>query len=100
MLLEGLVSLRSTLYKMSTLDMAQFISIPGFSFEFMLRHTQTEIGLVSDPEMFDVFERQMRGGLSFASNRFLRLDERRRKKEAALLVDLNNQVGRFLCALF
>ena len=93
MLMEGIVSLRATFFEMSSLDMAQFLSIPGFSFEFMLRHTQTEIGLVSDPDMFKIFERQMRGGLSFASNRYLRLSKQQRKSESVILADLNNQYG-------
>ena len=93
MLMEGIVSLRATFFEMSSLDMAQFLSIPGFSFEFMLRHTQTEIGLVSDPDMFKIFERQMRGGLSFASNRYLRLSKQQRQSESVILADLNNQYG-------
>ena len=93
MLLEGIVSLRRILFEMSNLDVTQFLSIPGFSFEFMLRHTQTKIGLVSDPSMMKIFERQMRGGVSFASNRYLRLTKKRRKNEAAILADINNQVS-------
>ena len=93
MLLEGIVSLRRILYQMSNLDVTKFLSIPGFSFEFMLRHTQTEIGLVSDPSMMKIFERQMRGGVSVASNRYLRLTKERRKNEAAILADINNQVS-------
>ena len=46
------------------LDILRYVTLPGFSWDAMLLHTQAEIELISDPEMLSLFEQNIRGGVS------------------------------------
>ena len=52
------------------LDPAHFYSSPGLSFSAMLKMTKVELELLTDVEHLQLWERGMRGGVSFIGDRF------------------------------
>ena len=51
------------------LDPAQYLTLPSFSLDACLKFTDIELGLITDPEMYTLFENNIRGGVSVASHR-------------------------------
>jgi hypothetical protein len=51
------------------LDPVQYLSLPGFSFDCMLKFTKVKLELLTDPETHLFFENSIRGGVSVASHR-------------------------------
>jgi hypothetical protein len=51
------------------LDPAQYLTLPSFSWDALLKYTKIELELISDPEMFLFFEKGIRGGISVISHR-------------------------------
>ncbi|XP_044020034.1 uncharacterized protein LOC122860328 [Aphidius gifuensis] len=58
------------------LDPAHYYTLPGLSFSAMLRYTQIELELLTDPEIMLFVKQGIRGGLSQASNRYGRANNR------------------------
>ena len=52
------------------LDPKHFYSSPGLSFSAMLKMTKVELELLTDVEQLQLWERGMRGGVSFIGDRF------------------------------
>ena len=46
------------------------MSAPALSWDAMLSMTKVELELIPDPDMYIFFEKGMRGGVSYISNRF------------------------------
>lgn len=69
LLAEGLIAFREITLLHFKLDMFQYISLPQFAWECMLKYTGVKIGLISDPDMHLFIERGIRGGLSYADTR-------------------------------
>ena len=46
------------------------MSAPALSWDAMLNMTKVELKLISDPDVFIFFEKGMRGGVSYISNRY------------------------------
>ena len=46
------------------------MSTPGLSWDAMLKMTKNEIELIKDPGMFIFFEKGVRDGISYISNRY------------------------------
>jgi hypothetical protein len=75
------------------LDPANYISAPSLSWDAFLKQSRVELELVSDMDMFQFFERGMRGGISQISHRFA-------KANNPLLPDYNpNEENSFLTYL-
>ena len=82
------------------LDPAQYLTLPSFSWDALLKLTNIELQLISDPEMFLFFESNIRGGISQISHRYARAnnpqvpdyDENLKNSYLAYL-DANNLYG-------
>ena len=67
---------RNTLISLYELDPVHYFTTPNFGFDAMLKYCFTNaddserVELLTDPEMFEFFESQKRGGLSMARTRF------------------------------
>ena len=49
---------------------SHYLSTPALSWDAMLNMTKVKLELVSDPDMYIFFEKGMRGGVSYISNRY------------------------------
>jgi hypothetical protein len=54
------------------LDPAHYLTTPSLTWDACLKHTNVDLELITDPEMFLFFESAMRGGISVISNRYAR----------------------------
>ena len=54
------------------LDPVHFISLPAMSFRSALKMTKETIHLLQDPEMYNLFERGIRGGLTFVNQHYVK----------------------------
>ena len=52
------------------LDPAWYYTLPSFGWDCMLKYTKAEIELITDHNMYMMFERSIRGGICQASNRY------------------------------
>ncbi|XP_044019505.1 uncharacterized protein LOC122859886 [Aphidius gifuensis] len=83
------------------LDPAHYYTLPGLSFSAMLRYTQIELELLTDPEMMLFIEQGIRGGLSQVSNRYGKANNRymgseynpEEEESFLMYLDLNNMYG-------
>ena len=49
---------------------SHYLSAPALSWDAMLNMSKTKLELISDPAMYIFFEKGMRGGVSYISNRY------------------------------
>ena len=49
---------------------SHYLSTPTLSWDVMLNMRKVELELIQDPEMYIVFEKGMRGGVFYISNRY------------------------------
>lgn len=61
------ISMRSDTYR---LDPVHYYTLPGFSWDAMLKHTNVELELLSDLKMVNFMNNGIRGGLVQASHRY------------------------------
>ena len=52
------------------IEPCHFISLPGFAYQAFLKYTDVELDYVTSEEFFDMMNRNIRGGNSFASQRY------------------------------
>jgi len=52
------------------LDCLYYPTLPSLAWSMALKHTQVELDLISDPEMYLMIENSVRGGISTISNRY------------------------------
>ena len=52
------------------MDPIHYYSLPGLSWEAMLKHTGVELDLITDTDMYHMMERGMRGGIVNISRRY------------------------------
>ena len=67
---------RALNYKHYGLDVAKYISLPGFAFDAMLFKTKAELELITDAEQYDFLQKGIRGGLSGQFLRYARANHR------------------------
>ena len=60
---------REVCQKNYELDPAWYLTSPGLSWDAMLKKTDVELDLLTDPDMLMMFEKGTRGGVSMISNR-------------------------------
>uniref|UniRef100_A0A8D8SD21 DNA-directed DNA polymerase n=1 Tax=Cacopsylla melanoneura TaxID=428564 RepID=A0A8D8SD21_9HEMI len=69
-LTEVFEDFRHFMMKTYGLDPVYYFSIPGLSFDCMMKHTGVEISLLQDIDMQLMIERSIRGGISQCSQRY------------------------------
>ena len=82
------------------LDPVHFVSLPGLSFMSAFKMTNEKIHLLQDPDLYSLFERGIRGGLTFVNkhrskSEILAVDSIQQKK-IILYIDENNLYGKAL----
>jgi hypothetical protein len=80
LLAEVVLDFRNNIWKSFGLDACQYLSLPHMAKDILLKETGAEIELVSDQEMSDFLQKNIRGGLSFVN---LRHAERVTPRQAA-----------------
>ena len=71
LLAEVFNKFRNEIWDWLNLEPCRYLGLPSLSLDIFLKHTRAKIGLISDPEQFDLIERGLRGGLSYCANRYL-----------------------------
>ena len=49
---------------------SHYLIVPGFSWDAILEMKNIELELIPDPDMYIFFEKGIRGGISYSSNRY------------------------------
>jgi hypothetical protein len=75
LLCEVFNKFRKNAIKDFELDPAQFLSLPSFAYEAMLKLTKVCIGSCTDIDMYNMIKKGVRGGHSFISERALKVRE-------------------------
>ena len=79
---------------------SHYLSAPSLSWDSMLNMTKVELELISDPDMHIFFEKGMRDGVSYisnkyskASNKHLKSYEPKQESKHIIYLDPNNLYG-------
>jgi hypothetical protein len=83
------------------LDPANYISLPGLSWDAMLLLTDIELDLIYDEQILNIIERQKRGGLCFvgskrsvkANNKYVENFDEEKESNYLMYWDANNLYG-------
>ena len=67
---------RSTALKNYRLDPVHYITLPSFALDAMLKKTDENLQLLTDPDMYAFFESGTRGGISVIGHRFARANNK------------------------
>ena len=67
---------RNNSFKNYGLCPSLYLSAPALSWDVMLNMTKVELELITDPDMYVFFERGLRGGFSYISNRYSKASNR------------------------
>ena len=81
-----------TCFEYYSLDPSHYFSCPGLSWDAMLKMTGINLELISDIDMHLFMEKGMRGGISYISKRYGKVD----KNKCFIYSDANNLYG---CAM-
>ena len=92
---------RKNLMATHGLDLLHFFSLPGFSWQALLKYTGQSLELINDREMFDFVQKGMRGGISSIITRYAKAnnpymgDKYEPSKETSYIqyLDANNLYG-------
>ena len=79
----------STNLKYYGLDPCHYFSVPGLSWDAMLKMTELELEKISNPDKYMLFEQGMRGGVSYINKRHSEAS----KNKHFLYFDMNNLYG-------
>lgn len=78
------------MFAFSKIDCSYYISLPGFSWDSMLRVTECELELPTDYDMVLFIKSGIRGGVSYINTRYA---EAAAGKEEIFYIDANNLYG-------
>ncbi len=92
---------RKTCKNYYDLDPANYITAASLAWDAMLLKTNVELDLISDQSIYDIIERQKRGGLCFvgskrhakANNRYMEDFNPKKPEDYILYLDANNLYG-------
>ena len=55
---------------------SHYLNVSALSWDEMLSVTKVELELITDPDMYIFFEKGMRGGVSYISNRYAKTNNK------------------------
>jgi hypothetical protein len=91
---------RKTCLESYKLDPAHYVSAPGLSWDAFLKKSGEEVELVSDMDMFQFFEKGIRGGTSYiahrhstANNKYMKTHDEEAEEKYLMYLDANNLYG-------
>jgi hypothetical protein len=89
---DVITKFRDKIFNIYQLEACHFFSLPTLSFQAMLKLTEVEIELFTDPEMYLFIENSIRGGIvqvakrySRSNNKYLKKNFNRNKKSSYLI---------------
>ncbi len=91
LLAECLTNFRQVCFEAFKLDICQYISLPSYAFDVMLRSTGAKVDFLPSTDMFLHLEKSVRGGVSYASTRYA---ERKEGEQVLLYGDATNLYGK------
>ena len=62
------------------LDPSHYFSSPGLSWDSMLKMTKVKLEKISNIDVHNFIEKGMRGGISYISKRYAKVDDSKKKK--------------------
>lgn len=89
LLAEVFQKFRKSMHSFSGLDPAHYISLPSYSYDSMLKLTQSKIGLPQDINMVQFLESGKRGGVSFIGTRNLQPSDKPGNESEIVYLDAN-----------
>jgi hypothetical protein len=89
LLAEVFQKFRKSMHTFSGLDPAHYISLPSYSYDSMLKLTQSKIGLPRDINMVHFLESCKRGGMSFIGTRHLKPCDKPDEESEIVYLDAN-----------
>jgi len=89
LLCEAVRNFRNEIYKTGMIDCTSCLSAAHLSYVLFLKTCKVDIELITDPEMFNFIECNIRGGVSFVCKRYAK----KQKNTELTYLDLNNNYG-------
>ena len=101
LLADVMTEFRKTCEKAYGLDPLHYYTSPGLAWDAMLKYTEIELDLISDPNMYQMIEREgIRGGISSimkrhskANHKYLKEYDPRKPSQYIMYLDANNLYG-------
>lgn len=110
LLADVFIHFRETMHDKFQLDPCQYISLPGYAYDCMLKLTGIAIDYIRDPDLFLMLSQNIRGGFSFVAKRLEtnlvesnttiqndRLVKTPARRKNLLYIDANNLYGWAQC---
>ena len=92
--------IRNNGWKNYALCQSHYFSGPGLSWDGMFKRTKIKLQLIMDPDMYIIFEKDTRDGISYISNRYsktnnknLKSSDPKQESKHIIYLDANNLYG-------